>query len=184
MTDMTDFASLVKERHSCRRFEKGKPIPREELDACLALARLSPSACNSQPWRFLVVDTPDGIAALAPSVQDRSMNAFASDAAALIAVLEEPAHLLPKLFDTDAPNQSFAQIDIGIAVAHLTLALAERGIGTCIMGWINQPRAHEALALPESVPIRLVIAAGYPSAEDRPREKRRKSLDDVRIYQK
>ena len=179
---MTDFAALVRERHSCRRFEKGRPIPREVLDACLSLARLSPSACNSQPWRFLVVDTDDGIAALAPCLQDRGMNPFASDAAALIAVLEEPAHLLPKLFDTDAPNQSFAQIDIGIAVAHLTLALAERGIGTCIMGWINQPRAHEALALPESVPIRLVIAAGYPSAEDRPREKRRKSLDEVRAY--
>ncbi len=181
---MTDFAALVKERHSCRRFEKGRPIPREVLDACLSLARLSPSACNSQPWRFLVVDTDDGIAAFAPCVQDRGMNPFASDAGALIVVLEEPAHLLPKLFDTDAPDQSFAQIDIGIAVAHLTLALAERGVGTCIMGWIDQPRAHEVLGLPDETPIRLVIAAGYPSAEDKPREKRRKPLAEVRVYQK
>jgi len=178
---MADFAELVQKRHSCRRFEKGRPIPREELDACLALARLSPSACNSQPWRFLVVDEAEKRADLASCVQDLGMNRFASDCGALIAVLEEPAHLLPKLFP-NPKNQTFAQIDIGIAVAHLTLACAERGIGTCIMGWINQKKAHRVLGLPDNAVLRLVIAAGYPSAEDQLREKRRKELDAVRDY--
>ncbi|RKY55058.1 MAG: NAD(P)H nitroreductase, partial [Candidatus Neomarinimicrobiota bacterium] len=50
-----DFIELVKKRRSTRKYST-KPISREIIDKCLEAARLAPSACNSQPWYFIVVD--------------------------------------------------------------------------------------------------------------------------------
>lgn len=53
------FLELVARRQSVRRYEPGRRIPRETLERCLEAARLAPSACNSQPWSFVVADTPE-----------------------------------------------------------------------------------------------------------------------------
>ncbi len=60
-----NFLDLVQRRQSTRRYAPGRRIPRDVLDRCLEAARLAPSACNSQPWSFVVVDDPDQVRALA-----------------------------------------------------------------------------------------------------------------------
>ena len=52
------FFELVKRRKSTRKYSS-LPLPREAIDRCLEAARLAPSACNSQPWSFIIVDQPD-----------------------------------------------------------------------------------------------------------------------------
>ncbi len=53
-----NFLELVKKRQSVRNY-LSKPVPREIIERCAEAARLAPSACNSQPWKFIVVDEPD-----------------------------------------------------------------------------------------------------------------------------
>ena len=60
-----NFLELVRRRQSTRKYQPGRRIPREILERCLEAARLAPSACNSQPWSFVVVDDPEQVRALA-----------------------------------------------------------------------------------------------------------------------
>jgi len=53
-----DFLNLVKKRQSTRRF-LDKPVERDKIERCIEAARLAPSATNTQPWKFIVVDNPE-----------------------------------------------------------------------------------------------------------------------------
>jgi nitroreductase len=180
---MSAYTDLIAARQSCRRYQEGRTIPREDLDAIIDAARLAPSACNSQPWHFTVVDTPAGVAAVAPCVQELGLNKFATECSALIVVTETPATLLKRL--TNKPSdQRYAQLDIGIAVAHLVLAAADRGLSTCILGMFQEEKLKKILALPEKEPVRLVLTVGYAKEDDALRPKARKNLDEIRSYAK
>ena len=86
---------LIQKRRSVRRYAN-RPIPKEDILKCLEAARLAPSACNSQPWHFIVVDEPE----LKARVSDRifsglySMNKFAKEAPVLVAVVSEKMKFL------------------------------------------------------------------------------------------
>ncbi len=183
---MPDFSTLVSSRHSCRRYQENRIVPRETLDACFEASRLAPSACNSQPWRFIAVDTPEGVAALAPCVQKPAlncceMNKFASGCSALVVVAEAPAILMRKLSDKPF-DQTYAQMDVGIAAAHFVLAAAEHGLSTCILGWLDAEKIRAVLSLPEEETPRLVIAVGYAEGDAASHSTPRKPLDEIRRY--
>ena len=74
------FLDLVNQRQSCRAYLE-QPVEREKLERCLEAARLAPSACNSQPWHFIVVDEPDLRRAVAQETfgQIVSFNHFTMD---------------------------------------------------------------------------------------------------------
>ena len=62
---MDTLLGLAQGRQSCRNFDPARPVEREKLTACLEAARLSPAACNSQPWRYIAVDEPERLPQLA-----------------------------------------------------------------------------------------------------------------------
>lgn len=53
--DYNDFLQLVLSRQSDRAYDKNRPVEKEKLERILEVARLAPSACNSQPWKFVVI---------------------------------------------------------------------------------------------------------------------------------
>ncbi|AXN38233.1 MULTISPECIES: nitroreductase family protein [Bacillaceae] len=61
-----DFKEIVTGRRSIKNYDKSVKISREEMEEILTLATLAPSSVNMQPWRFLVIDSPEGKATLAP----------------------------------------------------------------------------------------------------------------------
>lgn len=171
-----DFLKLITVRESCRNYT-GEPVPREKLVAVLNAARMAPSACNSQPWSFVVADNPEAARRAAECVQDSGANKFTDQAPAFIIVLEERAQLSPRIADT-MDSQHFAQIDIGLVTAHLCLAAAEEGLGTCIMGLFNEEKTKAYFDIPADKRVRLIVSVGY-SADQAPRTKKRKTLDEV-----
>mgnify|MGYP001635335916 CR=1 FL=1 len=171
-----NFSDLIKRRESCRKYADQR-VTREQLTACLEEARLAPSACNSQPWNFTVVDNPDTASALAKCTQDIGMNRFTNEVPAFVVVTEEKATLSARIGQF-LKSQTYAQIDIGLATAYFTLAAAEQGLGTCILGWFNEDKIKELTGIAKSKRIRLVICVGYPALET-PREKVRKPLDEI-----
>ena len=173
---MESFIELARRRQSCRRYAR-RPVEPEKLEACIEAARLSPSACNSQPWGFTVVTRPVLLPEVAACVQQLGINAFTADCPAFVVVTEEKATIMKRL-DGVVDSQHFASIDVGLAAAHLCLQAADLGLGTCIMGLFDEARLRRLLDIPAQSRVRLVIAVGYP-AEDAPRPKQRKAMESV-----
>ena len=83
-----DFLDLVKKRQSDRKY-KNTPVDREKIIKCLEAARLAPSACNSQPWKFVVVDDPQLLPEMASAAAGMGMNKFAVQSPVIVAVVLE-----------------------------------------------------------------------------------------------
>lgn len=52
------FLDLANKRYSVRNY-KNTPVPEEKLNRCIEAVRLAPSACNSQPYKFIIINNPD-----------------------------------------------------------------------------------------------------------------------------
>lgn len=178
-----NFLELVKSRQSDRAYDSERPVETEKLDYILEAVRLAPSACNAQPWRFIVVNDPAVVKQTASCVADRAigMNHFVYQAPVFIVVLEEAANFTSTLGST-IKQKHFPHMDLGIATAHLTLAAAEQGLGTCIVGWFNEKKLREVLDIPSSKRPILVITMGYSTQTLR--EKKRKKPEDIVQYNK
>jgi nitroreductase len=175
------FLDLVRTRQSERKYSS-RPVPREIVERALEAARLAPSACNSQPWTFLVVDDE----ALKNRVAEAafsgfySMNKFAAKAPVLLVVLTERSKYVARL-GGQMRGVQYSLIDIGIACEHFCLQAAEDGVGTCWLGWFNESAVRKALDLPRGTRIDVILSVGYPETPD-VRTKNRKAMDDVRRY--
>ena len=172
------FLDLVKSRQSCRNY-RGDPVGREKIERCIEAARLAPSACNSQPWRFIVVTDPD----LKKELADKafggiySVFSFAKKAPALIFVVRENSNYAARLGGTFRGLQ-YSLIDIGITVEHFVLQAQEEGLGTCWIGWFNEKAAKKVLGLPQNKKVDILITMGYAD-EAGAREKKRKILEEM-----
>ena len=176
---MGEFLELSKRRQSCRKYD-GRKVEHEKLAACVEAARLAPSACNSQPWSFVVVENETLLPEVAKCAQSSGINQFTENAGAFFVVLEEHAVLMPNLRKM-LDSQYFAKCDVGGVIYALTLAAAEQGLGTCIIGMFDRPRLCELLDIPVEKHIAMLIAVGYP-AEDAVRDKVRKPVADIVRY--
>ena len=176
-----ELLELVLRRQSCRAYSN-RPVPRTLIDKCIETARLAPSACNSQPWTFLVIDKDPlrSKAAKAMTGGVYNLNKFVHTAPVLIAVLTEKSKYAARLGGL-LRNVQYNLIDIGIAGQHFDLQAAELGLGCCWLGWFNEKALRRALDLPRGVKIDIVFTLGYP-ADENIRPKNRKSLENIRRY--
>ncbi len=181
MKNFSSFIDMVKHRQSVRSYNT-KTVDKNSIERCLEAARLAPSACNAQPWKFIVVDDPDLKNALADATQDRliPMNHFTKQAPVHIVVVREKANLTSNIGQV-MKNKEYPLMDIGIAVEHLCLQAVEEGLGTCIIGWFNEKKVKKLLGIPTAKRAELIVIIGYP-ATDQIREKKRKSLDEITSY--
>lgn len=175
------FIDLAASRYSCRSY-KDETVEREKLSLCAEAARMSPSACNSQPWSFVVVDEPLTAQCVSQALQQKGMpfNKFTRNCPAYVVIIEEKAKLAAA-FGGFLKNQHYAQMDIGIAAAHIALCASDLGLGSCIIGWFNNSRLRKALGIPPSKRVRLVVAIGY-AKENAFRAKVRKKAEECVHY--
>ena len=133
---------------------------------------MAPSACNRQPWRFVVVQDPDTLRrirqdALLPGLPHR----WLEHVPALIALGAELKLVTHRI----APAISgipYYLIDLGIAGEHFVLAATEMGLGTCWIGWFNERVVKKLLGIPRGVRVASLIALGYPVETERPKSGR------------
>ncbi|HOD12803.1 MAG TPA: nitroreductase family protein [Candidatus Omnitrophota bacterium] len=171
------FLDLVKKRQSCRKYLPAS-VPCDVLERCLEAARLSPSACNSQAWRFIVVAEPSLRARLAEKAFAGvyAMNGFAKEAPVLVVVVTERSKYVAQVAGATRGTQ-YNLIDIGIACEHFILQATEEGLGTCWIGWFDQKGVREVLGLSKHDCLDIVISVGYPA--DAQREKVRKTTGEM-----
>ena len=183
MSEPVPFLELCRRRQSVRRYDPARPVPRETIERCLEAARLAPSACNSQPWTFVVVDDPARRAAVAQAARRGiygTMNAFIDEAPVLVAVVTGRSGYAARL-GGQLRGVQYALIDIGIAAEHFALQAAEEGVGTCWLGWFDEKAVKQALGLPRGARIDILLAMGY-AADPAVRSKNRKPRDEMARY--
>lgn len=176
-----NFLELVKNRQSDRKY-LSKPVEKDKIDRCLEAVRLAPSACNSQPWKFIVVDDPVIKNQIADQTFDKilPLNHFTKQAPVHIVVVMEKPNLTSKIGEM-LRDKKFTLIDIGIATEHFCLQAADEGLGTCMIGWFNEKKVKEILGIPKIKRAVLIITLGYPDRK-KIRTKTRKEISDVRCY--
>ena len=178
-----NFLDLANKRYSVRNY-KNTPIPQENINRCIEAARLAPSACNSQPWKFIIVDDPELINELAKAAFEGFLdfNHFAFKAPVLVLIVSERQKLFAK-FAGIVKKKIFSLMDIGIAAEHFCLQAAEEGLGTCILGWFNEKKVKKTLSIPKLKRVELIISVGF-SADEKIPHKKRKSIDEILSYNK
>ena len=177
--EYTDFLQLVLSRQSDRAYDKERPVEAEKLERILEAARLAPSACNAQPWKFVVVADRELALKVGKAAAGLGMNKFAKDAPVHILIVEESANIT-SLLGGKVKDKHFPLIDIGIAAAHITLAAESEGLGSCILGWFDEKEIKRLTGIPASKRLLLDVAIGYPVKEKR--KKMRKPQEKVVSY--
>ncbi|MFC1764625.1 nitroreductase family protein [Planctomycetota bacterium] len=176
--DPLDFLTLVRQRQSVRGY-RPDPVNSEAIYRCIEAARLAPSACNSQPWTFIVVDDIKLKNEIADLAADRvlSLNHFTKQAPVIVVIVVEPANLSAR-FGAALKARPLPWIDLGIVAEHFCLQATAEGLGTCLLGWFKEKPIKRLLGIPANKRIGLLITLGHPT-DDRIRTKQRKDVATI-----
>ncbi len=143
----------------------------EDIEYILEAARLAPSWANSQCWKFVVVTDPEIKEELA-----KAGNSWIAQAPVIITACADSTKPGTK------EDQEYYMLDVGIAMEHLILAAADRGLGTCWIGAFDEEVAKSALGVPDNIRVVASTPLGYPAQEPSPRKRR--SLDEIAYFDK
>lgn len=163
---------LIESRYSVRAYLT-QPIEAEKINYILNCARLAPSACNYQPWKFYIVTDAE----IRERVQKSYNREWFRSAPVHIIVCKDPS-VSWKRKNTD--NKDFGDVDVAIAAEHICLAVAEIGLGTCWVCNFDPDILREALDIPPHLEAIAIFPLGYVDKEKSIRpEKNRKLLSDI-----
>lgn len=173
------FQELINWRQSVRKYQH-KLVEKEKLQTLIEAVHIAPSACNSQPWKLIIVNEPELKDEVAKATFSKtvSFNKFALDAPVIAVLVIEKAKLIAQIGGS-IKNQEYPQYDIGIAAEHFCLQATELGLGTCMLGWFNETKIQQLLNIPRKRKIALVITLGYAPDDYKQRKKIRKPLDEI-----
>lgn len=163
-----EFKEIVQSRFSVRNF-KSVAIPREKIMQILDTVRLAPSAINYQPWHFIVISKRKNLDALVRAYP----RPWILSAPTIIVACINHRESWKRVKD----KKDFGDVDVAIAIDHLTLAATSLGLGTCWVCNFDVDICRETLALPDFLEPLALIPIGFPIAD--PPEKKRKSLDEI-----
>lgn len=144
-------------RRTYRRFEQ-KAVPQEVVDDIVEALRLSSSGANRQAVRLVVVRNPELVAKVQPLVK---WAGYLPPEQGTPKAGEQPTLYVAVVQDTSIHGD--LNTDTGIALANMTLAAWDKGVGSCIMGAINKPALSELLGIAEPEKLAFMVAFGYPA---------------------
>jgi nitroreductase len=177
-----DSLDLITSRQSDRLYSD-KPVEKEKLERIVEAGRMAPSACNAQPWKFIVVNDRELVLRIAEAASAKliGMNSFVAQAPVIIVIVKEKPNMSSKVGST-IQNKDYSLIDIGIATENICLQAEAEGLGSCIIGWFDERQLRKLLYIPKSKRVELIITLGYSLSERH--EKRRKPAGETVSYNK
>ncbi|MBM3420923.1 MAG: nitroreductase [Bacteroidetes bacterium] len=182
LPDGGQLLNLIKARQSDRGYSD-KPVESDKIERILEAARLAPSACNAQPWKFIVVSEPETKKQIAEAASAKAlgMNTFVYEAPMFIVIVREKPNLTSRI-GSAVKDKDYSLMDIGITSGFISLQACAEGLGSCIMGWFNEKLVKKILGIPSGKRVELIVAVGYASKEYR--QKRRKPAGEVISFEK
>lgn len=182
MIESKSLLDLIISRQSDRKYSS-EAIEQDKLSRIIEAGRMAPSACNAQPWKFIVVTDNKLIAQVADAASAKllGMNSFVSQARVIIVIVREKPNFSSKVGAT-IKNKDYSLIDIGIATENICLQAKAEGIGSCIIGWFDEKEMKKILSIPRSKRVELIVTLGYSLSEQR--EKKRKPSSETVSFNK
>jgi nitroreductase len=158
-------------------------VNEKDIISIVEAARLAPSACNSQTWRFVTVTRREIIRkicheAMRPVIPNRWL-----EQAPLVVVGCSQLDVIANRIGSGVTGIEYYQIDLGIAMEHMVLKATELGIGTCWIGWFDESTLKEILKIPKKIKVSALLAVGYPKDESSGKRKR-KPLEKIVFSEK
>ena len=148
----------IKTRRSVRQYAE-TPIPDDAMQRMRQALRSAPSACNYQPWHFVIVQHEPLRRDLARAANDQL---FIADAPVVIVACGSPDQAYKHM----GGYSNSVDIDVAIALDHLTLAAVEEGLGTCWIGSFNEAKVKALLDIPEDVRVVTLTPLGCPDSPE------------------
>ncbi|WP_022849991.1 nitroreductase family protein [Limisalsivibrio acetivorans] len=152
---MENLKEIIRKNRSYRKFDHSKKLDIGFLQDILYSARMSQSAANLQPLRYITVADEDIASRVFPTLawagylKDWDGPSEKEQPVAYIVVLAEK-------------ESKFSQVDAGLAMQNITLSAMACGVGSCMIGNIKREQLNKVLQVPENLQILYVIALGYP----------------------
>ena len=174
-----DAIDMIKERRSIRKF-KNEKVDRETMKEIIDIAKWAPSWVNYQVARYTLIDDEETIQKLAnDAVKGFVYNMDTLKNAKGVAVVSFVKGKSGKKDGIEGLAQTWEVFDAGIASQTFCLAAYAKGIGTCIMGVINEESIAKIINLPEEETVAALIVYGYP---DEAPQSKRKSVDEIMCF--
>lgn len=173
---------ILNTRRSIRSFDS-RPVNEKDIISIIEAARLSPSACNSQTWRFIFVTRREIIRkicheAMRPVIPNKWL-----EQAPLVIVGCSQLDVIANRVGACVTGIEYYQIDLGIAMEHMVLKATELGLGTCWIGWFDETHLKGILGIPKKIKVSALLAVGYP--KEAPEKKRkRKPTEKIAFSEK
>ncbi len=179
---MMTFDQIIENRRSTRSFDS-RPVKEKDLFSIIEAARLAPSACNSQTWRFVAVTNRKIIQkiceeAMRPIIPNKWLKQ-----APLVIVGCSQLDVIANRVGTKVTGIEYYQIDLGIAMEHMVLKATELGLGTCWIGWFAENKLKEILKIPKRIKVSAMLAVGYTKGLN-PKKRTRKPIERIVFSEK
>ena len=167
------FLELAKKRFSCRSYSN-KEVEKEKIMQIMEAARVAPSASNTQPWFFYVVQDDKKMLSKVHEIYHRE---WFSDSTVVIVACADKERAWKRSFD----GKNHAEIDTSIAIDHITLAATDLGLSTCWICHFEVDRIKNVFNMPEHLEPIALISLAYCNDEanvDR-FDKQRKNIEQI-----
>lgn len=158
-----ELLKALQTRRSIRAYTD-EVVEKEILEGVLEAARIAPSAANKQRWKFVIIEN-DKVEDFVPLCRNQK---FVGEASHLIVCCA-----------TDKESK-WADVDVAIAMDHMTLRAHDLGLGTCWIGAFYPEKVSKAIDLPEEAKVVAILTLGYPAEEGKMRD--RKEMDEITSY--
>ena len=145
-------------RRSIRKFIQGKPVERNKLETLLQAAMAAPSACNIQPWDFIIIEDEENIQALQNGIDQYAKY----DPTVIIVICGNNEFI---------PWKGYGVVDCACAMENIMIAAPTLSLGTVCIGGFDPRKVKEQLAIPDDIEAVGMLYIGYPAEEKPPRTK-------------
>lgn len=132
-----EFNELINARESIRNYDPEKPVPGKILEKILDAGRLAQSACNNQPWKFLVVSS----SGMLEKVRSCYHREWFKHAPHILIVMGYKDQAWTRSFD----GYNSIETDVAIAMTHIMLAAENEGVGGCWVANYNPEILNKAV---------------------------------------
>ena len=167
-----EFNDLIKSRESVRSYDPERIVPQDMLHRILEAGRLAPSACNIQPYRFLVVSTPGVL----EKVKTCYKRPWFQDAPHIIVIVGHREKAWKRSYD----GYNSIETDMAIAMTHIVLAAANEGVATCWIEAYDPELLRSALSLkPEEVVFGITPLGFARNPVSGAKSKQRKPFNEI-----
>lgn len=153
--------NLLEWRRSYRKFDETRLISKNDIDEILNSIKFASCANNRQYLRFISVENKDKVLEI---FDNTKWAASLPNNIGRPKERERPVYFIAILSDEDKKLR-FNGIDEGLVISNLTLTAAEKGIGSCIIGSVNDKKMREILNYDNNYSCEVVIAFGYPKVK-------------------